>query len=347
MKQAAHPLEWTVEDARQARSNVETNQGPLRRAISPIIAHGINAKSRLAATFIGHKAYDRQLNNVAAHMNRNRDAFSHYAPRKGDVIVSAYFKAGTNWIMHVCHQICHLGAADFEHIQDVIPWPDAAEPRFWVNVHDNTVRKTPTSLRVIKSHLPASQIPINTGAKYLAVTRDPKDSAASAYHFFRALVFGATMPPPDVWLAHFRSEQPNFGRWDVFTDEWYREQENPNVLFLCFEDVKHDSKGAILQIAQFLGVNLSEGQLERIAHLTSVDAMKAINHKFYPARQNRFTDPNGQIIRKGGVGDAASLFSSTDLEKFDTHWKDALAARNSDFPYTERYISDPSRIPTT
>ena len=255
------------------------------------------------------------------------------------MVVSAYFKAGTNWIMHVCHQICHLGAANFEHIQDVIPWPDAAEPRFWVNVHDDTVRQTPTGLRVIKSHLPCSKISINADAKYIAVTRDPKDCAASAYHFFRALVFGATMPPPNVWLAHFRSEHPNFGCWDAFTDEWYQVRQNPNALFLCFEDVKSDSIGAIVQ---FIGVTLSDEQLEKIAHLTSVNAMKKINHKFYPARQNRFTDPNGKIIRKGSVGDACSLFSSTDLQKFDTHWNDALVARESKFPYTERYVSEQS-----
>jgi hypothetical protein len=343
MTQTNRPLDWTVEDARRARSSVDLAQGPLRRAISPMFAQGINAKNRLAAGFIGHKGYDAQLGKVAAHMNRNRDAFLHYAPREGDVVVSAYFKAGTNWIMHVCHQICHLGAADFDHIQDVIPWPDAAEPRFWVNVHDDAVRQTPTGLRVIKSHLPGSKIPLNAGAKYIAVTRDPKDCAASAYHFFRALVFGATMPPPDVWLAHFRSEHPNFGRWDVFTDEWYRECQNPNVLFLCFEDVKHDSIGAIVQIAQFLNVTLSDEQLEKVAKLTTVDAMKAINHKFYPARQNRFTDPKGKIIRKGGIGDASSLFAQQDLEAFDTHWKNALAARNSAFPYMGRYCPHQSQ----
>jgi len=343
MKAAVSPLEWTVDDARQARSDVEIEQGPFRKAVSPMIARGISAKSRLAAAFIGHKAYDKQLSSVAQHMNRNRDAFSHYMPRQGDVVVSAYFKAGTNWIMHVCHQICHLGVADFEHIQDVIPWPDAAEPRFWINVHDNNARQTPTGLRVIKSHLAPSHIPINASAKYIAVTRDPKDCAASAYHFFKSLVFGATMPPPEVWLAHFRSEEPNFGRWDVFTDEWYRLRQNPNVLFLCFEDVKRDSMGTIVQIARFLGVSLSDEQLERIAHLTSVEAMKAINHKFYPARQNRFTDPNGKIIRKGGVGDARGLFAPADLETFDAHWKEALAARESTFAYTERYVRDTSR----
>ena len=343
MKQRTPRPEWTVDDARQARLRVESAQGPLRQLLSPIFAQGIHAKNTVAAALIGSNAYDSQLRKVAAHMNRNRDAFAHYAPRHGDVVVAAYFKAGTNWIMHVCHQICHLGAAEFEHIQDVIPWPDAAEPRFWVHVHDDSVRQTPTGLRVIKSHLPPSQIPINADAKYIAVTRDPRDCAASAYHFFRALVFGATMPPPNVWLAHFRSEAPNFGRWDVFTDAWYQMRHTPNVLFLCFEDVKSDSLGAIVQIAQFLDVTLSDEQLEKVARLTSVDAMKAINHKFYPARQNRYTDPKGRIIRKGAVGDAASFFTPEDLAEFDNHWSMALAARGSTFPYAERYAPEMSR----
>lgn len=328
--------EWTVQDAQKARATAQAQQG---RLIDPLLARGISAKNRLIAQFVGHKAYDAQLNKVAQNMNRNRDAFSNYAPRQGDVVVSAYFKAGTNWIMHVCHQICHLGSAEFDHIQDVIPWPDAAEPRFWVNVHDNNLRQTATGLRTIKSHLTADLIPLNSDAKYIAVTRDPKDCAASAYHFFQALVFGATMPPPDVWLAHFRSNTPNFGRWDDFTASWFRESKRENVLFLCFEDVKRDTNSAIHQIAQFIGITLTDTQFKRVAEATSLKAMKRINHKFYPARQNRLTDPNGKIIRKGRVGDASGLFDAKDLAQFDDHWRESLASGGSDFPYAERYAS--------
>lgn len=316
MSSQPHIPHWSVQDARTARAAAQAGQGTLQDA------------------FDGSAA---DLVKVAMHMNRNRNAFSQYDPRQGDVIVSAYFKAGTNWIMHVCHQICWLGEAVFEHIQDVIPWPDAAEPRFWVNVHDQTSRNTPSGLRVIKSHLPATLMPINVGAKYIAVTRDPKDCAASAYHFFRALVFGETMPPPADWLAHFRSEAPNFGRWDTFTATWYQERARENVLFLCFEDVKQDTPAAIREIATFLGVTLTAKQFDAVVEQTSIEAMKAINHKFYPARQSRFTDLNGQIIRKGSVGDSSGLFARHDLEEFDAHWAGSLADMQSDFPYFKRY----------
>jgi hypothetical protein len=141
------------------------------------------------------------------------------------------------------------------------------------------------------------------------------------------------------WLAHFRSQQPNFGRWDVFTASWYRERARPNVLFLTFEDIKRDNLGAIRQIAAFMDVALTEGQLARVAEATSIEAMKAINHKFYPARQSRFTNAKGKIIRKGGIGDAANLFRAEDLRQFDIHWTDALAAEESAFPYTALYAS--------
>ena len=311
-----HTPDWSVQDARAARAAAQTGQGILQNALSGSAA---------------------DLITVAAHMNRNRDAFSHYDPRQGDVIVSAYFKAGTNWIMHICHQICWLGSAEFDHIQDVIPWPDAAEPRFWVNVHDASVRDTPTGLRVIKSHLPSTQMPLNAPAKFIAVTRDPKDCAASAYHFFQALVFGETMPPPADWLAHFRSVAPNFGRWDAFTASWYQERAMQNVLFLCFEDVKQDTHKTIKQIAAFLGVTLTSQQFDAVAERTSIQAMKAMNHKFYPARQSRFTDPSGKIIRKGSIGDGNGLFARQDLAAFDTHWAESLADMKSDFPYLERY----------
>lgn len=317
MKLAQRTPDWSVQDARAMRAAAQAGQSPLRDALT------------------GTQA---DLNNVAAHMNRNRDAFSHYDPRQGDVIVSAYFKAGTNWIMHVCHQICWLGAATFDHIQDVIPWPDAAEPRFWVNVHDDTARDTPTNLRVIKSHLAATHIPLNPAAKYIAVTRDPKDCAASAYYFFQSVVFGPTMPTPAEWLSHFRSETPNFGRWDDFTASWYQERRRENMLFLCFEDVKSDNASTIKRIADFLDVTLTAEQFDAVVKRTSIDAMKAINHKFYPARQSQFTDPDGKIIRNGGVGDGRALFAARDLADFDAHWATSLDAMRSAFPYRDRYF---------
>jgi len=328
---------WSLSDARATRAAAESRLGRMHRWMKPIAAYTVPLWSRIVAALRGPRIYKQRMERVAQQMNRNRNAFTHYTPTDGDVVVSAYFKAGTNWIMHTCHQICHLGEAEFDHIQDVIPWPDAAEPRFWVHVDDPAPRETPTGLRTIKSHLAAYHMPITANAKYIAVTRDPKDCAASAYHFFRSLVFGTSMPPPDNWLDFFASEDPNFGRWDAFTASWYALRDHPNVLFLTFEEVKADTPAAIRRIVDFMGVTLTPEQFEKVAHATSLPEMKKINHKFYPARQTAMTDPKGRMIRKGVTGDAGGLFSEAVRTKFDNNMQQGLVALNCDFPYQKLY----------
>lgn len=130
------PETWSVEQAIRFREETTARLESRRSTSLPLIETPVRLALRWAHG-IGLPVYDRQLERVARRMNQNLDsAFNQYSPGSGDVVVSAYFKAGTNWVMHICHQICHLGQGEFGHIQDVIPWPDAAQPRFWINIHD-------------------------------------------------------------------------------------------------------------------------------------------------------------------------------------------------------------------
>ncbi|MBI5570172.1 MAG: sulfotransferase domain-containing protein, partial [Desulfomonile tiedjei] len=274
-------------------------------------------------------------------MNRNMaHAFDGYTPVSGDIVTSGYFKAGTNWVMHMCYQIAHLGEGHFAHIQDVIPWPDAAEPRYWLDLHDPTPYASPTGYRVIKSHLTAEDIPLTKAAKYIAVIRDPKDCAASAYHYFSALALGPTAPPPDLWLDFFGTDEAIFGRWDRFTASWYARREYPNVLFLRYEDMRADPVAVIKRIASFLGIDLAPQACDKVVALISFQAMKAMNARFYPVRQNLWSVPEGEIIRKGTVGDSALLFSPAALERLDQVIERGLASLGSDFPYRHTYVNE-------
>ena len=47
-----------------------------------------------------------------------------YVPTANDVLICSYFKSGTNWTMQIAVQIAHRGRAEFEHIHDLVAWPD-------------------------------------------------------------------------------------------------------------------------------------------------------------------------------------------------------------------------------
>jgi len=329
---------WSVESAQKLRAQVNDNMAAKQRWLAPLAWLPTKWILQFKHVVLKRPVYQQNLKRVASRMNQHADtAFDGYTPVANDVIAAAYFKAGTNLLMYICYQITEKGEGEFDHIQDVMPWPDAAQPKYWMSLFDKSAYESRTGLRVIKTHLPATKVPINNQAKYIAVTRDPKDCAASGYYYFRSLIFGPAVPPPSIWLDHMSSKGAPFGRWDAFTASWYQERNQSNVLFLRFDEIKNNPVDAVKTIAHFLDVKLSPEALNKVVAKTSFKAMKAINHRFFPATQSMWTKVGGSIIRKGQSGDGETLFDSEQLQKFDTEMENGLKALGSDFPYTDLY----------
>ena len=186
---------------------------------------------------------------------------------------------------------------------------------------------------MIKSHLPADLIPLQTSAKYVAVTRDPLDCAASGFHFYANLILGPATPPPDVWLDYFALDRTFYGPWHHFTASWWAERNRKNVLFLTFEDLKARPHDTILAIAHFLEIELTPDQLEGVIGNTTIEAMRKINDRFTPVRQNIWSNHSAKIVRKGAMGDGHSLFSREAIELFRKRTAVGLEREKSDFPH--------------
>jgi len=70
---------------------------------------------------------------------RGRQPYGHFGDYKAtphDVFACVYFKSGTNWLMQIATEITHRGRAEFEHIHDLVPWPDAHRPDYAVPLSD-------------------------------------------------------------------------------------------------------------------------------------------------------------------------------------------------------------------
>src|SRR5579884_935414 len=139
--------------------------------------------------------------------------FGSYVPTCHDVFVAVYVKSGTNWAMQIVHQLLNHGQGEYQHVHDVIPWPDlnnfAFAKGYAVPLEDETAwRASPEQKRAIKTHLGWGQIPYSEQARYIHVIRDPKDVFVSSYFFFGSLL---PIPSVDAWfkylLAGFRVGQ--------------------------------------------------------------------------------------------------------------------------------------------
>jgi hypothetical protein len=257
-----------------------------------------------------------------------------YVPTAHDVLICSYFKSGTNWTMQMAVQIAFRGRAEFEHIHDLVPWPDVdARAKFTVPLDDHEPqRASPTGLRVIKTHLALALVPYSSAARYICVVRDPKDVFVSSYHFTRSMVGASLMPSVAAWLDAFLSPDTPIGSWAEHLASYWRVRDRANVLFLTYETMRADLAGTLDKIAAFMGVALTSE--ERIAALerSTFAHMKMIGHKF-DSPGAPWASTQGTMMRRGERGASGELLSAEEQRRIDDYWRAELERIGCDFPY--------------
>lgn len=262
--------------------------------------------------------------------------FGSYTPTRHDVIVCAYFKSGTNWAMQIAHQIATRGRGEFDHIHDVIPWPDEVKRGYSIPLEDEApLRASPTGLRVIKTHMEWEYVPYTPEARYIWLLRDPKDVFVSSYHFIRDVLFGPLMPGVSAWLDFYLSPGFLMGTWTDHLQGYWHERHRSNILFLTFKEMKADLPGCIGRIADFMGVELSGDEFDLVCEKSSFRYMKRIDHKFYPGILSPWSCDTGRMLRKGRHGGSSELLALEQQQRIDAYCQDVLKRLQCDFPYDE------------
>mmetsp|Transcript_116009 Transcript_116009/g.323109 ORF Transcript_116009/g.323109 Transcript_116009/m.323109 type:complete len:333 (-) Transcript_116009:141-1139(-) len=197
-----------------------------------------------------------------------------FKPRPTDIFVVTYPKCGTTWVTQICHQLRTGGHMDFEEIAEVCPWDILA-----FDCGQDLDADHVASPRVFKSHEGANDIA--KGAKYVHVCRDPSDALVS---FWRFLPAWAALPPGAISLEEFTEAvfggvSHSGGIWDFYLG-WWQRRNDPDVLWVCYEDLQSDLEAQIHRIAEFMGVPLSEELLSTVKAKSSFSYMQAHQSQF-------------------------------------------------------------------
>jgi len=244
----------------------------------------------------------------AYHYPRNdtQEAFEEalqFQARPDDIFICSYPKSGTTWLQHIVWLITHKGNGyhDGQSQDKCIPFIDFGGTRIADNLD------TRGHQRILKTHLPFQWTSYRKEAKYMYVARNPLDVIVSWSNHFKG--FGYRLEDCDVtkiFEMFVNSELP-FNEPVANIASWFEKRNEPNVLFLLYEDLKTDLRGQIVRIAKFLGGDYW-GQLEmndeelltKVVHDSTFSSMSKQSEETWNSAPRAEGLP---FLRKGVVGD--------------------------------------------
>ncbi|XP_076813619.1 sulfotransferase 1A1-like [Clavelina lepadiformis] len=202
------------------------------------------------------------------------------------------------------------------------------------------MQKLPWRRKIWGTHVPASLLDMKrlkkNGCKIINVMRNPKDQLVSWFNMFNNLPFHKMEPIshyyPDEWNSFFESfvngQQPQFskkGEWyPEYILSWYPYRTEDNVLFVMYENIKKNPAKEIRKIADHLGVERSDEEIDQIVEATSFSSMK----KGASARHVKM-----KFFRKGEIGDWKNRFTVAQSELMDQKFNEKLSDLDIEFKY--------------
>ncbi len=291
---------------------------------------------RFARAMGGGKWFVSRVLPLAFNRSKKARVFKGYQPTVNDVFVATYPKSGTNWAMQIALQIAHRGDIEYDHVYDLVAWPEAPFAGIVPLDDPRPLEGSSTGHRMIKVALEAEFVPYHEDAKYLVIQRDPKDALVSAYHFLLGFLGLLDDISIDEWFELYLS--PNFpgGSWAEHTAGFWAMRDRPNVLVLQYTDMKRDLGGAVSQVAALMGVSLTPEEHAKVVEHSSFSYMKERDACYAPPRLP-FTQQRVTMVRTGKVGGSKEILSAEQRAQVDEHVRKQLSALGSDFPYDELY----------
>ncbi|KAL4708479.1 hypothetical protein ACJJTC_014087 [Scirpophaga incertulas] len=178
------------------------------------------------------------------------------------------------------------------------------------------------------SHLPWDLLPLDiekddgkAKAKVIYTSRNPKDMVVSYYHYC-TLVHELRGPFEEFCDLFMRDRAPFGPVWNHILGFWNR-RNDPNVLFIKFEDMKRDLPSVVRRTATFLNKELTDDQVAKLCDHLSFKNMKnnrAVNLEAILERsfgKSYLEQTNLRFIRKGEIGDWKNYMSEDLSRRFD------------------------------
>ena len=171
--------------------------------------------------------------------------------------------------------------------------------------------------RLARTHLRYNYLPKEiTKVKVIHVMRNPRDIAVSYFHFAQKNTLYNFTGTWDTFFDLFMEGKIAWGGWYEYMMDWLIHKEEPNILFVKYEDYLQNPEDMIQKIATFIGKPIDKVTAARVAEVVSFKSMKN-NPKLSVIHETM----KGDWLRKGVVGDWVNYFTEAQLERVQKMYK--------------------------
>jgi hypothetical protein len=279
--------------------------------------------SLLLGIFIGVlKLLGDRLLDLANMSSFVRLRYLDFTLRPDDIFIVSYPRSGTTWVQMILYQLTTDGSMDFQHIYEVCPHFES--PLSYGKDFED--RPSP---RMFKTHLFYKQLPKGP-CKYIYVARNGKDVAVSLYHFITTQ-HGFRWSFQIFFALFVRGRM--HGSWFKHVGDWWVRRDDPNVLFLKYEELIHDLEGCVRKIIDFCQFQVDEANLPGILERCRFDFMKQYESKFDPITERLMLwgVKQHEFLRKGQVGDWKNRLTPEQEAAFDRQFARLMSPLGIDF----------------
>ncbi|KAL1471575.1 hypothetical protein MTO96_039870, partial [Rhipicephalus appendiculatus] len=223
----------------------------------------------------GYQVIDGVPRCMGLNPDRLRERLN-FRAKEGDLVQVTFPKSGTNWLMYIAHLILKEG-------QPISTYQEFAQNMRFLEYMDIEGFSSSLPLRTFVTHLPLDKRTMTEEGKYVYLARNPWDVCVSLYNMaINTTIFHFRDGTFDDYLDTFVNG--NFGYGDYFEHvaAGYALREEPNVLFVTYEELKKNTREVALRLAYFLGekygraLEKDEASLEKILERSHVDNMRNV-----------------------------------------------------------------------
>lgn len=253
-----------------------------------------------------------------------------------DIVIADPFKAGTTFTQRVIDQILSNGEESKETLSDKSPWLDSSWGDYDFMLEKLSEQKKNNHRRIMKSHLSADYVPIDSRVKYVFVCRNGEDLVCSFHNYLyyfnaetiakinkRYQEFSGTdeeiiIPKTSTEFFDLFLETGGLGLCEVLdiTKSWWNYKDLPNVLLVHYSKMTHDFEHELKRIAQFLDVDVTTLNIEKITAQCSFEFMKEHADKFVPFNGKHMRDAKA-FFHQGPTRDSKTDLSPEQIQAFD------------------------------